>query len=396
MNIKKFFTVFGSLFIIVLMVVSVAAVTYKGVSVGKAEKNEEELQLAKPTGSMNVLLIGRDRGGKLTDTIMIARLDNDKKTVNLLSIPRDTYVDGWKINALYSMGGVEYTVECVEDITGLKIDHYVSITTDVFREIIDLLGGVDFFVPQDMDYEDPYQDLYIHLKEGQQHLDGDHAEQLVRFRSYEQADIQRTSVQRDFIKALITQKKSMEYISKVDDIYRIVSSKIETDITIKTILENISTFTELDVTNNLNAFIMPNEPRYVSGISYVFVNDYELGQLLSEHFGLNYDEFGLRSGKHNYGETIGGDGYVSYDGDYDENTAWFEPETEQNYQYNTANESNGFVGSGEGTNGTNEGYTEPSLPEDSGYSEPSAPEQGDNAPTDDTSNSGGFVDVTVE
>ena len=75
MNIKKFFTVFGSLFIIILMVVSVAAVTYKGVSVGVGEKDgNDKVELKKATGSMNVLLIGRDRGGKLTDTIMVARL----------------------------------------------------------------------------------------------------------------------------------------------------------------------------------------------------------------------------------------------------------------------------------------------------------------------------------
>lgn len=388
MNIKKFFTVFGSLFIIILMVVSVAAVTYKGVSVGVGEKDgNDKVELKKATGSMNVLLIGRDRGGKLTDTIMVARLDNDKKTVNLLSIPRDTYVDGWKINAMYSIGGIENTVDCVEDITGLKIDHYVSITTDVFKEIVDQLGGVDFYVPQDMDYEDPVQGLYIHLKEGQQHLDGDHAEQLVRFRSYEQADIQRTSVQRDFIKALITQKKSMEYVQKVDDIYRIVSSKIETDLTIKDILANISTFTELDVANNLNAFIMPNEPRYVSGISYVFINDDELGLLLSEHFGLDYNKFGIRSGKHNYGDTGSSDGYVSYDDGYDDNTAWYEPAPQEPVytppQDNDGYSDNTAVSDG---NDVSSGYTEPS------YEEPSAP----TAPEAPATEPDGFADVTVE
>lgn len=388
MNIKKFFTVFGSLFIIILMVVSVAAVTYKGVSVGVDEKDgSEKVELKKATGSMNVLLIGRDRGGKLTDTIMLARLDNDKKIVNLLSIPRDTYVDGWKINAMYSIGGIENTVDCVEDITGLKIDHYVSITTDVFKEIIDQLGGVDFYVPQDMDYEDPVQGLYIHLKEGQQHLDGDHAEQLVRFRSYEQADIQRTSVQRDFIKALITQKKSMEYVQKVDDIYRIVSSKIETDLTIKDILANISTLTELDVTNNLNAFIMPNEPRYVSGISYVFINDDELGQLLSEHFGLDYNKFGIRSGKHNYGDTGSSDGYVSYGDGYDDNTAWYEP-APQEPVYTPPQDNDGYSDNTAASDGNDvsSGYTEPS------YEEPAAPE----TPDTGVSESGGFADVTVE
>lgn len=391
MNIKKFFTVFGSLFIVVLMVVSVAAVTYRSVDVEEIKKAEKEVEYEKATGSMNVLLIGRDRGGKLTDTIMIARLDNDAKTVNLLSVPRDTYVDGWKINAMYSIGGIENTIECVEDITGLKIDHYISITTDVFKEIIDQLGGVDFYVPQDMDYEDPVQGLYIHLKEGQQHLDGDHAEQLVRFRSYEQADIQRTSVQRDFIKSLIAQKKSLEYIQKIDDIYRIVSSKIETDITMKDILANVSTFMELDVSTGLNAYIMPNEPRYVSGISYVFVNDDELGQLLTEQFGLDYDDFGIRSGKHNYGVAGGlDDGYVSYGSTYNDDTAWYVPEPQEpQYEPFQDNQETDDINSGAEEPGFagNDGYEDDDM-----YQEPAESD----IPLETIPDADSFADITVE
>ena len=329
MNFKKFLAVFCPLLLVLVMVAGVAAYSYPELYTKEnAEKsNENETKLKAADGVYNVLLIGRDRGGKLTDTIMFVRVDNDNNKVNILSVPRDTYVDGWKINAMYSIGGIEETVECVEDIVGLDVDFYVSITTDVFREIVDSLDGVQFYVPQNMDYEDPVQGLYIHLQEGDQLLDGDKAEQLVRFRSYIQGDIQRTQVQRDFIQALITQKKSLKYINKVDDLYKGIADKIETNITLDDILSNIITFKNLDATNNLKAHVMPNDPQNVGGISYVFVLKDELRELLITEFGVKEDEFNAPSGRHSFGYGGGYDSYTSsYDATYDDNTAWFEPE----------------------------------------------------------------------
>ena len=313
MNIKKFFTVFCPLLVVIAIIAGTAAFTYPEVysSTSKKDKTSEELENA--TGIYNVLLIGRDRGGILTDTIMFVRIDNDNRDVNILSIPRDTYVDGWKINAMNSMGGIEETIECVEDIVGLNVDFYVSITTDVFKEIVDQLGGVRFYVPQNMDYDDPYQNLHIHLTEGEHLLDGDKAEQLVRFRSYPQGDLQRTQVQRDFIQAAISQKKSLKYINKIDDIYKAIADDIETNLTVDDILSNVITFKNLDVVNNLNAYIMPNDPQNVAGISYVFVLFDELKELLVTEFNVSEDEINPRSGKHSYMTSAGFDSYTPSD-----------------------------------------------------------------------------------
>lgn len=307
MNIKRFLTVFCSLCIIIVMVIGVAAATYDQLEIEIDEDGNKVYKLGdkKPTGALNILLIGRDKGGMLTDTMMFVRVDNDNEEVNIISIPRDTYVNGTdvgvqKLNALYSIGGIEKTVECIEDILGVKIDFHVSITTEVFRDIIDAVDGVDFYVPQDMDYEDPYQDLYIHLKEGQQHLDGDKAEQLVRFRSYPQGDIQRTQVQRDFIQAIISQKKSLKYINRIDDIYRGVVGDLETNIKLKDVLENVVTFKNLDVKNKLNAYVLPNIPQYVGEASFVFIMEDKLEELLTEEFGIKKSETKERSGDYVY------------------------------------------------------------------------------------------------
>jgi len=87
-----------------------------------------------------------------------------------------------KINALIGKGGEKMVIDMVEDITGLPVDYYVTLNFKGFREIVDTLGGVEINVPFDMDYDDPYQNLHIHLKKGKQVLDGKKAEQFVRYR----------------------------------------------------------------------------------------------------------------------------------------------------------------------------------------------------------------------
>ena len=97
------------------------------------------------------------------------------------------------------------SLEGVSEIE-LWMTDYAMVNFDVFARVVDLFGGVDFDVPVDMDYEDPYQDLYIHLKAGEQHLNGEEALQVMRFRSgYAMADLERVNVQRNFVQAAMDQ-----------------------------------------------------------------------------------------------------------------------------------------------------------------------------------------------
>ena len=170
----------------------------------------------KGTGKINILLLGVDKDGLRTDTMILACYDLDANTVKLLSIPRDTrmYIGNkyQKINAAHAISekgkikGVQGSIEAVTRLTAIPINYYVEFSFDAFKHTIDALGGIDFDIPQNMNYEDPTQNLYIHLKKGFQHLDGDKAEQFVRFRSYPMGDIGRVEAQQAFIKALAEQK----------------------------------------------------------------------------------------------------------------------------------------------------------------------------------------------
>ncbi len=233
----------------------------------------------------NILLIGSDKSKINADVIMLVQLDAESKSVDLISVLRDTRVEvggrTHRINATLHIGGEELLVETVEDVLGVNIDNYVFINYEGFRGVIDALGGVDFYVPQDMDYEDPEQNLYIHLKEGQQHLNGNKAEQLVRFRQYPMGDIQRTQVQRDFLTALYKQKLNSDLVKKVRTLIPALMDFVDTDIDLTDALQYANFVTDFDM-ESINAYQMPATPVDINGASYVIADKKGIREMFEE------------------------------------------------------------------------------------------------------------------
>ena len=131
----------------------------------------------------NILLYGVDNDAGGSDTNMLMRFDAVNKTVDVVSLPRDTLMsNGHKLNSSYNNGGTEKLRSNIEDMLGVPVDFYVSVDLKGFITLIDQIDGVDFDVPEDMDYDDPYQDLHIHFKAGLQHLSGQQSMEVVRFR----------------------------------------------------------------------------------------------------------------------------------------------------------------------------------------------------------------------
>ena len=131
----------------------------------------------------NILLYGVDNDAGGSDTNMLMRFDAVNKTVDVVSLPRDTLMsNGHKLNSSYNNGGTEKLRSNIEDMLGVPVDFYVSVDLKGFIALIDQIGGVEFDVPCDMDYDDPYQDLHIHFKAGLQKLNGQQAMEVVRFR----------------------------------------------------------------------------------------------------------------------------------------------------------------------------------------------------------------------
>jgi LCP family protein required for cell wall assembly len=115
--------------------------------------------------------MGVFRYGNRTDTIIYAQIVNNK--ITMVSIPRDVYLPQWqaKINEMYFYKEAEGLKSSVEEITGLPIDYYAVINIDIFKDLVDALGGVEVSVPYDMYYNDAAAGLSINLKEGPQTLD---------------------------------------------------------------------------------------------------------------------------------------------------------------------------------------------------------------------------------
>ena len=168
-------------------------------------------------GVFTFLLVGTDMDDGNTDTIMVASYDTVNQDVSIMSIPRDTMINAsWdikKINSVYSRSGdgIDALLKRVKTLVGFTPDFHVKVDLKMFVELVDLVEGVEFDVPQDMNYDDPYQDLHIHLKKGVQVLDGEKAMELVRFRRYSEGDIKRVEVQQAFMKALIKECLSIEH-----------------------------------------------------------------------------------------------------------------------------------------------------------------------------------------
>lgn len=191
---------------------------------------EDWIETASAT-QVNFLLTGIDDAWGGSDVIMLASLDTKAGSVRVVQIPRDTYINrpgstNHKLNSVYATAAVEAKksgqseaeaahtanralVAFLQTNLGVPIDHYVSINTEGLRNIVDAVGGVTVNVPMDIDYDDESQNLHIHLKAGRQVLDGEGAEQFVRFRSgYLTADYGRMDAQKIFLSALIGKIKS--------------------------------------------------------------------------------------------------------------------------------------------------------------------------------------------
>ncbi len=247
----------------------------------------------------NILIMGTDKEGLRTDVMMLAQIDPKNKKAIVMSIPRDTrvkYAGGYhKITEVHAVGmrkgeyGSEAAIKAVKDLTGIPIHHFVKINFAAFRDSIDALGGVDFDVPQRMKYKDPYQDLYIDLQPGMQHLDGDKSEQLVRFRRYRNGDLDRIKVQQDFLHALAEQKLQLKYVGRIDDVYSIVIKNMESSMSPSNFVDCGRGLLSIGK-ENIITVTMPCTPKDIGGLSYVIADEEALKELVRTSFG--YDEEG--------------------------------------------------------------------------------------------------------
>lgn len=231
----------------------------------------------------NVIILGTDKSGLRSDVIMVMSVYPEKNTVSLMSVPRDTKVQinrsNRKINSALQIGGDELAVQTVKDLLSIPIHDYVVVNFDAVETIIDELGGIRFNVPCDMHYEDPEQDLFIHINKGEQLLNGEKAVQVLRFRQYPMADLQRNQVQQDFFKAAFSQKFQPQYIGKVPAIYGLITENVRSSMSANEVLGYLSVISDMN-----NRTVQTFELPVSIADPYVVIKRSEADALMDEYF----------------------------------------------------------------------------------------------------------------
>ena len=247
---------------------------------GKAEKSDFVVSASeqeKIKDVINVAVFGTDEDGFRADVNMVVSFNTNTKELHMISVPRDTrvrltddmisylekegeYVPNrngvygqCKLTEVHAYAGegnrCTFSVAMLEELLDIQIDYYVKFDLTAFKKVVDAVGGVDFYVPMNMywDMTDTGGPL-INLREGMQHLDGEKAEQLVRFRDgYAQKDLKRIEVQQEFITALIEKVcSSQTLMSKLDDLVEVVLDCTESDITVTEALKYVKYVKDLD------------------------------------------------------------------------------------------------------------------------------------------------------
>jgi polyisoprenyl-teichoic acid--peptidoglycan teichoic acid transferase len=267
---------------------SVKEQNYSG---GGSVHNESSIFAGEP---INILLLGLDEEEVRSDVILLLNLRPADGSLNMLSIARDTKVringKTAKINALIGMGGEKLIAGKVAEITGLTINYYLTMNFKGFRKIIDTLGGVQVEIPFNMNYDDPVQNLHIHLTAGKQVLDGEKAEQFVRYRKgngrtegYSDGDLGRIKAQQILIKELVAQKLKLRYFLKVDDIYHILKQYMKTNIGIDDINHYYSSIGNIRL-NNIKTFALPGDSAYIGNLWYFIYNPEKTRDLIEQNF----------------------------------------------------------------------------------------------------------------
>ncbi|MCL1917605.1 MAG: LCP family protein [Peptococcaceae bacterium] len=235
------------------------------------------------------LLIGMDMRGDdpgLADSLVLVSAAPDTKIISLMSIPRDSEVLGHtKINAVVSLRGEEALVKLVSTITGAKIDGYVKTDFAGFKDIIDILGGIDIYVEKKMYYETgDKEDGYIDLEQGMQCLDGAKALQYARFRNDAFADITRTFRQQKVIMAITKKALRAENIGKLPQLIPQVTKAVETNLRYADILK-LAGLAENFKSENMVSATLPG--RFMTdreGISYWKIDERSAKKVTADLF----------------------------------------------------------------------------------------------------------------
>lgn len=248
-----------------------------------SNNNKEHADFTLPFGlrRQNILFLGVDASnnpndlwtGTRTDTIILVNIDPRTKSVNALSIPRDSkvYLPGDngvnKINAAHAIGGIEMTKKTIEDTLGVHIDRYVMVHDSAVKEIVDAMDGLDIYVEKPMHYNDYSGNLHINFTKGDHHLNGQQCVEYLRFRHDALGDIGRTQRQQWLLRSLMNNLKQPSTITKIPDIISVAKKYVKTDMSFYEMSQYAALAKHIDM-DKVEVAMLPGAPNQKGYISY--------------------------------------------------------------------------------------------------------------------------------
>ncbi len=258
-----------------------------------------QYQLSRP---VNILVMGIDPAiaesslgnfAATSDTMLLLRLNPNNQSMKVLSIPRDSMVvipeiGLEKISLANVNGGPALATRVVsKSLNNVAIDRYVRIETDGLRELVNVLDGIEVFVPQKMSYQDKAQKLKIDLEAGWQTLGGDRAEQFARFQDQETGDLGRIQRQQLLIKAVRDRLTNPAIIARLPQLVSIMQNYVDTNLSRVEMLSLVNFGATVD-SQNLQMVILPGNLSALSqDPSSYWLDPGGQDRVMSNYFGVN-------------------------------------------------------------------------------------------------------------
>jgi LCP family protein required for cell wall assembly len=230
----------------------------------------------------NVLLLGVDaRPGSTkgrSDAIMIATVKPKQHEVQLVSIPRDTYVSisghgKDKINHAYAFGGAALSVPTVEKFLDIDIDYYASINFEGFEDLIDELGGVSLPITKRIVNDGSDHEKFT-IEPNKSKYSGLEALRFARYR--EDSDVERTKRHQVVIQAMMSEMKKVKNITKINNYFTILGKNFKTNVPSDFATDVARTFVSNSISTN--SYSLEITSKKMDGIYYDFVDDAEIAK----------------------------------------------------------------------------------------------------------------------
>lgn len=261
----------------------------------KSDKREEKVEF-KEKDPISILIVGvdeRDGDSGRTDTMVVLTVNPELKSTKMMSIPRDTraeLIDKTdsdndtisKMNHAYAYGGIEMTIDSIENFLNIPIDYYVKVNMEGFKDIVDAVGGIDVYNQYAFELDGVY------LSKGQHHLDGRKALAYARMRKEDpNGDFGRQERQREVITKVIQKGASFTGLTKYEDILNALSDNVETSLTMQEIVSIQKSY--LGAAESIEKVEIEGKNKTIDGTWYYIVDDttrQRISDELRTHLGL--------------------------------------------------------------------------------------------------------------